>query len=225
MEESELMADDFRITVEFEEEEHGLHFGRRLGERQFEHDVRKELGDGVLVTRDGPHVFLYTATQKQAEAAERTVRNVLAEDQLRADVSPIFRWHPAEERWEDASQPLPGTGEETQAEHERWEAQQAEEAGELGYAEWEVRVDLPSHREAVAFAERLDAEGITPITRRWKYVLIGTATDDDARALAERLQTEAPQGAKITAGPSATIEWEVASGSPFSLFGGFGPRP
>jgi hypothetical protein len=219
------MADDFRIVVEFEEEAHGLNFGRRLGERQFEREVREQLGDGVLVTRDGPHVFLYTSTPDQAEAARNAVQQMLAEDQIRATVSPVLRWHPAEERWEDASNPLPRAGDETEAEHERWEEQQAEEAGTLGYAEWEVRVDFPSHTEAVDFAERLEAEGIAPITRRWKYLLIGTVTDDDARALAERLGDEVPQGARVTAEPSAAIEWELASGNPFSLFGGFGPRP
>ena len=178
----------------------------------------------MLVTRDGPHVFLYTGTREQAEAAARTVQEVLDEDQMHATVSPVSRWHPAEERWEDASKPLPRTAEETEAEHERWEEQQAEEAEESGYAEWEVRVDLPSHREAVDFAERLEAEGITPITRRWKFVLIGTATDDDAKALAERLRGEAPPGARVTAEPSATMGWELTGSNPFSLFGGFGPR-
>jgi hypothetical protein len=219
------VADDFRIVVEFEEDRHGLHFGRLLGERKFEQDVRGQLGDGVLVTRDGSHVFLYTAAQEQAEAAEKAVQQVLAENQMHAGVSPILRWHPAEERWEDASESLPQTSAEKNVEHERWEEQQAEEARALGYAAWEVRVDLPSHRDAVAFAERLEAEGITPITRRWKYILIGTANDDDARDLAERLGAEAPQGASVTAEPSATIEYEVAGGNPFSLFGGFGPRP
>jgi hypothetical protein len=219
------MADDFRIAVEFEEEGHGLHFGRRLGERQFEREVREQLGDGVLVTRDGPHVFLYTGTRDQAEAARNTVQQVLAEDEMRATVSPVLRWHPTEERWDDASKPLPRTGDEAEVEHERWEEQQAEEAGELRYAEWEVRVDFPSHGDAVDFAERLEAEGIAPITRRWKYVLIGTATDDDAQALAERLRGEVPPGARVTAEPSSAIGWEVASGNPFSLFGGFGPGP
>ena len=144
---------------------------------------------------------------------------------MRATVSPVSRWHPAEERWEDASKPLPRTAEEADAEHERREEQQEEEAEESGYAEWEVRVDLPSHQEAVDFAERLEAEGITPITRRWKYVLIGTATEEDAKELAERLRGEAPPGAKVTAEPSATIAWELTGGNPFSLFGGFGPGP
>jgi hypothetical protein len=219
------MADDFRIVVEFEEDRHGLQFGRLLGGREFEKDVRGQTGDGVIVTRDGPHVFLYAGAQEQAEAAEKTVEKVLAEDQMHATVSPILRWHPVEERWEDASEHVPQTSDEEEAEHKRWEEQQAKETRELGYAEWEVRVDLPSHRDAVDFAERLEAEGITPITRRWKYVLIGTASDDEAQSLAERLRGETPPGASVTAEPSATIGWELASGNPFSLFGGFGPRP
>jgi hypothetical protein len=219
------MGDDYRIVVEFADEGHGLHLGRRLGERQFEKEVREELGEGVLVTRDGPHVFLYTGTREQAAAARRSVQEVLDEDQLQASVSPVERWHPNEKNWEDATKTLPVTGEEAESEHERWEQQQEKEARELGYAEWEVRVDLPSHGEAVDFAERLEAEGITPITRRWKYILIGTANDDDARDLAERLGEEAPRGASVTAEPSAAIEYEVTGGNPFSLFGGFGPRP
>jgi hypothetical protein len=223
--ENVAVADDFRLVVEFEEEAHGLHFGRALGEREFENDVRDVLGDGVVVTRDGPHVFLYAATQKQAEVADKVVREYLDEHEMRADVSPILRWHPVEERWEDVSEHLPQTAEEVEAEHERWEEQQEKETEALGLAEWEVRVDLASHRDAVEFAERLEAEGITPITRRWKYVLIGTANDDDARALAERLRGEVPDGASVKAEASAAMVYELTSKNPFSMFGGFGPGP
>lgn len=219
------MADDFRIVVQFGEEGHGLHFGRLLGEREFEKDLRKELGEGVLVTRDGPRVFIYTGSQGQAVAARRAVGEVLAHNDMKGEASPIERWHPIEDRWEDASNPLPVTAAEVEAEHERFEEEQADEAAERGYAEWEVRVDLASHRDAVEFAERLEAEGISPVTRRWKFLLIGTANDEDAKELAERVRAEAPDGATVTAEPSATIEYEVVGGNPFSLFGGFGPTP
>jgi hypothetical protein len=219
------MADDFRIVVQFGEEGHGLHFGRLLGEREFEKDLRKELGEGVLVTRDGPRVFIYTGSQGQAVAARRAVDEVLSHHEMKGEASPIERWHPIEDRWEDASNPLPVTAAEVEVEQERFEEEQADEAAERGYAEWEVRVDLPSHRDAVEFAERLEAEGISPVTRRWKFLLIGTANDEDAKELAERVRAEAPDGATVTAEPSATIEYEVVGGNPFSLFGGFGPTP
>lgn len=219
------VADDFRLTVDFEHEQHVLHFGRSLGERDLEHDVRAQLGDGVVVTRDGSTVFLYTATREQADAVERVVRDTLAERQTSAEVSPLLRWHPVEERWEDASLPLPGTDTQVEAEHERFEAQQAEESRELGVAEWEVRVDLPSHRDAVKLAAQLDGEGIRPIVRRWKYLLIGTSTDDEARALAERIEAEAPAGATVTAEPSSAVAWELTADNPFAPFGAFGPGP
>lgn len=211
--------------IEFEEEGHGLNLGRLLGEREFASELREELGDGVLVTRDGPRVFLYTGTPGQAAAAREVVREVLAEHGMDADVSEIARWHPAEEAWRDATEPVPQSPDETEAERERREELERREAPERGYAEWEVRVDLASHGDAVDFADRLEAEGIKPVTRRWKYVLIGTATEDDANDLAERLRGEVPSGATVRAEPSATIEWELASRNPFSLFGGFGPRP
>lgn len=217
-----MADDDFRLVVEFEEEGHGLRFGRALGEREFAKEVREQLHDAVLVTRDGPHVFLYASSREKAAAAEKVVREVLAEHDLGANVSPILRWHPVEERWEDASVPLPETEKALDAERDRRDEQDTDEARELGYAEWEVRIDFPSHRDAVGFAERLESEGVTPIVRRWKYLLVGTATEDDAKALAERLGAEVPSGAAVTAEPSATIGWEIESRNPFSLLGGLG---
>jgi hypothetical protein len=219
------MADDYRIKVEFEDEGSILHFGRSLRERDFEKELREQLGDGVIVTHDGSEVFLYASTLEQAQAAERAVREVLEHQQIRADVSPVQRWHPVAEAWEDASVPLPQTSGEVAAEQERDEQQETQAAGELGYAEWEVRVDLPTHRDAVELAERLEGEGISPIVRRWKYLLIGTATDDDARVLAERIRSEAPEGADVRAEPSSAIGWELTGQNPFAAFGGYGPGP
>ena len=219
------MADDFRITVQFEDEGSILGFGRSLRERELEKELREQLGEGVIVTRDGSEVFLYASSAAQAQAAQAAVRQVLEHHDTAAEVSPVERWHPVEERWEDASAPLPQTEEEIAAEQQRQNQQEAADTGKLGYAEWEVRVDLPTHRDAVELAERLEAEGISPLVRRWKYLLIGTVTDDDARALAERIRAEAPAGASVKAEPSATIGWELTGQNPFAPFGGFGPRP
>lgn len=219
------MADDFRIAVEFGDEGGLLHFGRSLREREFEKELHEQLGDAVVISRDGPHVFLYTSTLEQARAAERAVREELGQLGVEAEVSPVLRWHPVEERWEDASVPLPETDEEVEAERRRREEQDAKEAQELGYAEWQVRVDLPGHRDAVKLADRLEQEGIRPVVRRWKYLLIGTATEDDARALADRIRAEAPEGADVQAETSSAIGWETTGSNPFAPFGGFGPGP
>jgi len=219
------VSDDFRLTVEFEQPDHGPHLVRFLRELELEDEIRGRLGQRVAVSQAGPHVFLYTATQKQAQAAERLVRQLLAQHRLRANVLPLLRWHPVEERWEDASVQLPQTREEIEAEHQRWEEQEAKEARQLGYAKWEVRVDLPTHNDAVALAKRLEEEGISPFVRRWKYLLIGTANDDEARALAERLRAEAPRATSVKAGPSWTIFWELTAKNPFATFGALGPGP
>jgi hypothetical protein len=219
------MADDYRIKVEFEDEGRILHFGRSLREREFAQELREELGDGVVVTRDGPEVFLYASSPEQARAAERAVREELAEQEVEAEVSPVERWHPVEETWQDASIPLPQSDEEIAAERARQEADEAQDSREQGYAEWQVRVDLPAHRDAVELAERLEAEGISPLVRRWKYILIGTETDEQARALAERIRAEAPADAEVNAEPSAAIGWELTGRNPFATFGGFGPGP
>jgi hypothetical protein len=122
--------------------------------------------------------------------------------------------------------PLPKSAEEIAAERERQERGEAADSREQGYAEWEVRIDLPSHRDAVKLADRLEAEGITPIVRRWKYLLIGTETDEDARELAERIRPDVPAGTTVQAEPSSAIGWELTGNNPWgTLFGGFGPGP
>ena len=219
------VADDFRLTVEFEDEGSILPFGRILRERQFERELREQLGRGVVVTHDGPHVFLYTENLEQARAAEQAVRDVLAHQVVEAQVPPVDRWHPVEQRWVDASAPVPRTDEEIEAERERREQRQERESQESGLAEWEVRVDLPSHGAAVDLAERLEAEGISPLVRRWKYLLLGTATEDDAQTLAQRIRSEAPPEADVKVEPSSTIGWELTGANPFATFGAFGPRP
>jgi hypothetical protein len=55
--------------------------------------------------------------------------------------------------------------------------------------------------------------------------LIGMATDDDARALAERIRAEAPEGADVKAEASSAIGWEATGRNPFASFGAFGPGP
>jgi hypothetical protein len=220
------MADDFRIRVRFEDEGSILHFGRTLREREFEKEVREELSDGVVVTRDGSDVFLYASSEGQAKAAVQAVRQVLEQHEMQADVSPILRWHPVSEEWEDASVPLPQSAAEIAAEREHQEREEAADSRAQGYAEWEVRIDVPSHRDAVELADRLEAEGISPIVRRWKYLLIGTETDERARALAERIGADVPAGTTVTAEPSSAIGWELTSNNPWgTLFGGFGPGP
>ena len=47
-------------------------------------------------------------------------------------------------------------------------------------------------------AEKLRDEGL-PVIRRWKFLVVGAANEDEAAALAERIRREAPPDATVRA--------------------------
>ena len=213
------MADDWRLTVELADDDAARELSRWLNDLQTE-ELDADLDRArVIVSRDARMVFLYADTEGRARAAARIVLARLghpAEGRVE-----LTRWHPVEQRWEDASVPLPRTDEEFEAEHERRQAREAADSVASGEAEWEVRVELADHGETVALAERLEVEGI-PVTRRYTFLLVGAANEDEAHRLAERLDAEAPEGARIEIEPGGRMVWEVAPQNPFAVFGGFG---
>jgi hypothetical protein len=91
---------------------------------------------------------------------------------------------------------MPDTAEQRAAEHQRLVDTETQDSLATGQAGWEVRVELPSHRQAVRLAERLEAEG-RPVIRRWKYLLVGVNNEDDASALAEAIGQEIPAKASV----------------------------
>jgi hypothetical protein len=185
-----------------------------------EHEAAEAPDRRVAVSADGPNVFLYADTEAAARAAESAVQETLGAESVDADIA-LDRWHPLEERWEDASVPLPQTDEERRVEHERLEAEETAESQASGVAEWEVKVELESHHDAEELADRLEAEGWS-IVRRWKYVLVGCSNEDEARALADDLKEKAPAGAAIEVEPGAGLAWEAMAPNPYAFFGGLG---
>ena len=83
-----------------------------------------------------------------------------------------------------------------------------------------MRIELGSRDDANALADQLEREGFDSVLRRWTYVLVGTATEDDAHALAQRLQGEAPTGATIEVEPAGGQVWQLLPTNPFAVFGG-----
>src|ERR1700760_264242 len=140
------MADDWRVTITLEEDEHAHRVLEALHEREVRQELRDELGSRVAVSSDGPNVFLYADTRRAAEAGERALQEVVAEHHF-TGTPKLERWHPVEERWEDPDVEL-----SADEEHRRHEADEANESLETGIAQWEVRVELPSSREAEALA-------------------------------------------------------------------------
>ena len=194
------MADDWRIKIEVQEEEHATGLLDRLaGELGTE---ARELATGLAarrlaVSRDGDTVFVYAATRAEAERAHGVVEAELRENGIEARTSKVEHWLDEEDRWDDEP---PG---------ETWE----EEELDRGFAPWEVRVECSSRHEASELAERLEAEGYRP-ERRFHYLIVGTASREDADALAARLHGEVEAGGEVV--------WETSPANPFAIFGGLG---
>jgi hypothetical protein len=208
--------DDWRVTVTLHEDGGVQRALQAVHEHEIEDDVRRRLGQRIAVSADGPRVFLYAGTEEAAREADRVVRDVLARRQLQAGFA-LDRWHPVEQEWEDASVPLPVTAQERAAEHERRVADETQESLATGQAEWEVRVELPSHADAVELAGRLQAEG-HPVVRRWKYVVAGANNEDEAKALAESIKTEVSAEASVHSSPVPFVPFGLArfGGIPFA---------
>jgi hypothetical protein len=194
------MSDNWRIRVELPEEGYVSSLLDRLGLDLGSDEAKrlaKELeGHRLAVSRDDDVVFVYAESQGQAEQARRLVDAELADDGIDGKAQ-VERWLPEEERW---------SGEPPQ---ETWEQEELRR----GYAPWEVRVELDSHEEADQLADSLEQEGFD-VVRRWRYLIVGTETEEQARELARRVHGEAEPGGEAV--------WEVAPQNPFALFGGLG---
>jgi hypothetical protein len=191
------VANDWRVTVTLHDMDYAQRVVESMREGEMEEDARRRLGGRVAVSVDGPSVFLYAGSENAAREADRVVRELAAKYELAADFA-LDRWHPDEEEWESADAALPRTEQERAAEHERLEADETRESLASGKAQFEVRVELPSHREAVRLADRLTAEG-RQVIRRWTLLVLGANDSDDANALAEAIKREAPPDAKVEA--------------------------
>jgi hypothetical protein len=209
-------ANDWRVSVR-------LHAGHQAGtavkhvsSHRVEEEVHTRLGGRVVVGTDGgSELFLYTHTEDAAAAAQESVRDLLASHGMSADYT-VERWHPIAEEWEPADVPLPSTPAAVQAEHKELDAEETSESEAAGVAMFEVRVQLPSHRDSVALAARLAGEGYS-VVRRWRFLVVGANNEDQAAEFAAAIRQEAPAGAVITTeevGPDRPYTvFELAAGS------------
>ena len=192
-----VTGDDWRVTVTLHDQAHAQRALESVREQEEADDARGRLGYRVAVSEDGLSVFLYAGTEDAARGAGWVVRDVLAQQQLSAD-SALSRWHPLKEEWQDPDTPTPATAGTRHAEHQQPATEEARQFSASGPAGWEVRVDMPSHHEAVALAGRLRADG-RPVIRRRKYLLLGASSAAEASDLAEAIEREVPAGASVHA--------------------------
>jgi hypothetical protein len=217
------MAEDWRVKVEFQEEHQGHRLTGFLREHDLEHDLAERLRGRVVVSQDGPLLFLYAETQDQAEAAQSVVNSFHAEHSGEAEATvSLARWHEVEERWEDPNVPLPESAAELAAERAKLTNEERADAKADRMDEWEVQVVLPDHHTTPELAKKLEDEGIK-LARRWRFLVIPVASEDDGNALADRLRSECPPEARIAVeGTYGRVVADNPRLSAFSLFGGLG---
>ncbi len=214
------MNDEWRLQIDVDDDGHLASLVERLDAQELEDDLSDAFADRVILSREGGRIFAYTETRGHAEAVrERVVR--LDEEHGWSAATELRHWHPVAESWEEPDVPLPASDAAAAAEHAEAIASERERLAETGEPEYEVRVELPSHGDAARLAERLQAEGL-PAVRRWKYLVVGAADEDEAKQLAQRLELQAPGGSEVSTEASGQVAWAERPPNPFAIFGGLG---
>lgn len=214
------MNDDWRLQVDFQDADGAGSLVGLLDSSDLQHDLSAAYHDRVIVSRDDACVFLYAGSRKQAGHARELVLALAKRHGWNVDPD-LKRWHPSAEEWEDPDKPLPTTDAARLKEHEALIATERKETEERGYPEFEVRADLPSRHDAVRFAEKLRGEGL-PVVHRWRFLLVGATDEDNAKALAGRIRSEAPSGAKVSVEGTWKAAYAERPPNPFAVLGGFG---
>jgi hypothetical protein len=148
--------------------------------------LRSRLGDQVAVTSSDTQIFLYARSTESADDAAQVARDVLARHNVSAPVR-TERWSPREQQWRDAAaEPSADAAAERQAVHEYRQEQERERSVRTGFPAWQMRVELPSHRDVVALAGHLATQGWRVRPRR-KYLIAWANCEDDAKGLARAL--------------------------------------
>jgi len=188
-------ADEWRVEVELAEEPEGMPLSERVRSLDLDDEARERLPGPIIVTRDGPHLFLYTQNEAGARAAERVVGDLLAEHDLTGTVR-VTRWHPVEEAWRDAAVPLPRTESEIEEERARLEEAEETEAAVQGEYDWNVRISLPHRHDAVELEKDLVADGLD-VHRRWRYLTVGVPTEERGQEIGASILERAPEGTEV----------------------------
>src|SRR5918996_5623608 len=100
-----MANDEWRVEVQLDDPEHGFPLSERLRALDLDDEVSERLGDRVIVTRDGPRLFVYAQSPEAAREAERIVGEVAAADELTVDTR-VRRWNPVDRFWQDPDEPL-----------------------------------------------------------------------------------------------------------------------
>jgi hypothetical protein len=177
-----MSGDDWRVEIDLDDDEHGYSLGERFRSHDLDDEARQRLGRRAIVSRDGPRVFLYTGTEAQAREAEGVARELVAADELSAEIE-VTHWDPETEQWiHDEGDPIEPAADQRYADEEAYP--------------WLLSFEARSRGDA-AEIERLAEGAAGPVHRRWRYVTIDARSEEEASELADRLRDQLPEGAQM----------------------------
>jgi hypothetical protein len=213
------MDDDWRLQIDLDDEGAAGKVADLMRSNELKHELEIDLKGGVIVSHEGERIFLYAGTREPLDWVRGVTEKFLAEKGWKAEIE-LRHWHKVAEAWEDPDAPEPTTTAERQAEHEQlMQTEDEEVAAHHGRAEFEVRVEFPSHAEAREFDKKLKEEGLEPV-RRWHYLVVGAADEDAVKELADRIRAEAPADSKVSVEGSLAAAWGERPVNPFFFLGG-----
>jgi hypothetical protein len=178
------MADDWRVCI-------------ALGDlpRSSRHSFRQavitalgsRLGDQVAVSQKRTQIFVYAPSIGLADEAAQVAREVLAQPDIGVGTVRTEGWSYREQQWRDADEmPVESAVEQERARHANWQEQERARSVSTGFPAWQVLVELPSHRDMVALAGDLAAQGWR-VRQRIRSLIVWANCEDDARGLARAL--------------------------------------
>ena len=177
------MADDWRVCIGFGD----LPRSSRDSFRQAViTELGSRLGDQVAISSNATQIFMYAPSIGLADEAAQVAREVLARLNINGPVR-TEGWSSREQEWRDADEmPIESAAEQERARHANWQEQERALSVSTGLPAWQVRVELPSHRDVVALAGQLAAQGWR-VRRRIRSLIVWANCEDDATGLARAL--------------------------------------
>jgi hypothetical protein len=161
-----------------------------MSQQRLTRELGSRLGYQVKASEGNGQIVWYAPSAGSADEIVRAAREVLARHDVgrywRAPVR-TERWIRRKLEWRDVTDvPSAVIAAELQAEHEYLQEQEREESRRAGFPAYRVRVDVPSHRDVVALAGHLGAQG-WGVRRRRRHLFVGAVCEDDVKGLVRAL--------------------------------------
>jgi len=178
------MADDWRVCIAFgggSVDSLRQALTTALGSR---------LGDQVAISSNATQIFLYAPSIGLAGEAAQVAGEVLAQHSISVGTVRTEGWSWRKQQWRDADE-MPAEPEPVQEWAGHASRQELERATSVmrGFPAWQVRVELPSHRDVVVLAGQLAAQGWR-VRRRIRSLIVWANCEDDATGLARALSAD-----------------------------------